>query len=71
MKYSWLNNIQLFQAKHTDKNIFDNSYYLVKHFPLWENRIAYSKYFTLGKVQKADLMCDVIRKVAPFVLSQL
>ena len=27
----------------TDKNIFDNSYYLVKHFPdflLWEYRIA-------------------------------
>ena len=36
----------------TDKNIFDNSYQLVKHFPdfpLWENRIAYFKYFTLGK----------------------
>ena len=24
-----------------------------------------------GKVQRADLMCDVIRKVAPFVLSKL
>ena len=33
-------------GKYTDKNIFDDSYQLVTHFPdfpLWENRIAYFK----------------------------
>ena len=32
--------------KHTNKNILDNSYQIVTHFPdfpLWENRIAYFK----------------------------
>ena len=38
------NKIYWKHIHYTDKNIFDNSYYLVKHFPdfpLWENRIAY------------------------------
>ena len=30
-----------------------------------------SKYHVSGKVQRADLTCDVIRKSAPFVLSKL
>ena len=39
-----LNFSKLFH--YTDKNIFDDSYYIVTHFPdfpLWEKRIAYFK----------------------------
>ena len=38
---------------------------------LQEDRQNYYKYKVCGKVQRANLTCDVIRKVAPFVLSKV
>ena len=36
-----------------------------------QHSVSFSQNFNLHKVQRADLLCDVIRKFAPFVLSKL
>ena len=50
----------------TDKNIFDNSYYLVKHFPdfpLWEYTIVSFKQKLLIKTRNSVLPEQEIREI--------
>ena len=51
---------------HKNQSYFFEFYFILIYVPYAHHHMP-----LLIKVQRADLTCDVIRKVAPFVLSKL